>query len=296
MCSSDLYNARTMKLVKTIPDSVDLGKLGWGGHPGISQGAPVEATFSPDGLYGYVSNYSMYGANFGPEGDDSCTPESGYDRSFVYRINMESLAIDRAYRVGVVPKVVSATPDGRHVLVSNWCSWDLSVISTDLGREVRRIPIGPYPRGIAITPNGNAAFVAIMGDENLLRIDLRTWKTRTVHIGWGPRALAFEPQGRYIYASLNDEGRVVRRDLWTGRETSTTTGSRPRSLAISADGTALYVVNYDSGTLSKIRTRDMQVVQEISACEHPIGITYDAAMARVWAACYGGEILVFNDR
>ena len=134
------------------------------------------------------------------------------------------------------------------------------------------------------------------GDENLLRIDLRTWKTRTVHIGWGPRALAFEPQGRYIYASLNDEGRVVRRDLWTGRETSTTTGSRPRSLAISADGTALYVVNYDSGTLSKIRTRDMQVVQDISACEHPIGVTYDAAMARVWTACYGGQILVFNDR
>ena len=38
--SVTVYNARTMKLVKTIPDSVDLGKLGWGGHPGISQGAP----------------------------------------------------------------------------------------------------------------------------------------------------------------------------------------------------------------------------------------------------------------
>jgi hypothetical protein len=28
----------------------------------------------------------------------------------------------------------------------------------------------------------------------------------------------------------------------------------------------------------------------------PIGVTYDAHLARVWVACYGGEILVFNDR
>lgn len=291
-----VYNARTMRLVRTIPDSVDLGKLGYGGHPGISQGAPVEAAFSPDGLYGYVSNYSMYGANFGPEGDDSCTPESGYDRSFVYRINMESLAIDRAYQVGSVPKVVKATPDGRYVLVANWCSWDLSVVSTDTGREVRRVPIGPYPRGIAITPNGKAAYVAMMGDTKLVRVDLSSWKTRAIEVGAGPRALAFAPEGRYVYASLNDEGRVAKLDLWTGRQASASTGTQPRSIALSTDGKALYVVNYDSGTVSKVRTRDMAVVQEIDACEHPIGITYDAATARVWTACYGGEILVFNDR
>ena len=294
--SVTVYNARTMKLVKTIPDSVDLGKLGWGGHPGISQGAPVEATFSPDGLYGYVSNYSMYGANFGPEGDDSCTPDSGYDRSFVYRINMESLAIDRAYQVGVVPKVVKATPDGRYVLVSNWCSWDLSVISTDTGRVVRTVPIGPYPRGIAITPKGGAAYVAMMGDSKLVRVDLDTWKTRTIEVGYGPRALAFAPEGRYVYTTLNDEGRVVKLDLFTGKQASASTGTQPRSLAISTDGRAIYVVNYDSGTVSKVRTRDMQATQTIDACEHPIGVTYDAATARVWVACYSGEILVFNDR
>ena len=31
------------------------------------------------------------------------------------------------------------TRDGRYVLVSNWCSYDLSVISVRKGREVRRI-------------------------------------------------------------------------------------------------------------------------------------------------------------
>jgi len=84
-----VYSARTMKLLKTIPDAVVLSKFGVKGHPGTSQGAPVEATFSPDGRYAYVSNYSMYGAGFGPEGSDTCVAGDGTATSYVYRINLE---------------------------------------------------------------------------------------------------------------------------------------------------------------------------------------------------------------
>ena len=131
---------------------MNLADFGYEGYPETNQGAPVEAAFSPDGAYAYVSNYSMYGPGFGPEGDDECTPSSGYDDSFVYRISLEKLEIDDAYRVGSVPKVVVVTPDGRFVLVANWCTWDLSVISTKKGREVRRIPMGEYQRGVAVSP------------------------------------------------------------------------------------------------------------------------------------------------
>lgn len=291
-----VYSARTMKLLKTIPDSVVLSKFGVKGHPGTSQGAPAEATFSPDGRYAYVSNYSMYGAGFGSEGSDTCVAGDGTDTSYVYRVNLESFAIDDVYHVGAVPKVVKATPDGRYVLVANWCSWDVSVISTALGREVRRIPIGPYPRGIAISSKGDAAYVAMMGDTKIVQINLNTWKTHHIEIGSGPHAIELAPQGRYLYASLNDEGNVARLDLWTGKVIRVPTGTQPRSLALSSDGKALYVVNYDSGTISKLRTRDMRVMQTVDACEHPIGITYDALLGHVWAACYSGELLVFNDR
>ena len=290
------YDAKTLELRKTISDSVNLADFGYKGHPGTVQGAPVEAAFSRDGKYGYVSNYSMYGAGFGPEGDDECTPSSGYDDSFVYRIGLETLEIDDAYRVGSVPKVVAATPDGRYVLVANWCTWDLSVISTKKGREVRRIPMGEYPRGVAVSPHGDAAYVAIMGGDYLVRVDLDTWETSTVPIGSGPRALEIDKSGRRIYATLNMEGRVAKLDLRTGRVTKVTTGERPRSLAIAADGKAVYVVNYESGTVTKLRTSDMKLLQTIDACYHPIGITYDAPTSRVWVACYGGALLVFDDK
>jgi DNA-binding beta-propeller fold protein YncE len=294
--SVTVYDAETLQLRKTIPDSVRLADFGYKRYPGKTLGAPVEAAFSPDGSYAYVSNYSMYGSGFGPEGDDGCTPASGFDDSFVYRISLETLEIDDAYRVGAVPKVVATTPDGRFVLVANWCTWDLSVISTRRGREVRRIPMGAYPRGIAVSESGDVAYVAIMGGSTIVRVDLRTWKTSSIPIGSGPRALEIHPSGKRIYATLNAEGRVAKLNLRTGRVKKVSTGTLPRSLAMSEDAKALYVVNYESGTVSKLRTRDLKVLQTISACFHPIGITYDAPTRRVWVACYGGSLLVYNDR
>jgi DNA-binding beta-propeller fold protein YncE len=295
--SVTVYNARTLRLVKTIPDAVRLSRLGHPQFAGLTRGAPVEAAFSPDGRYGYVSNYSMYGPGFGPEGRDDCTPSSGYGQSFVYRVDMTSMAVDRAYGVGAVPKVVEVTPDNRFVLVSNWCTWDLSVISTRLARVVKRIPIGPYPRGIAVAPKGRAAYVAVMGGGELVRVNLRTWATLGIPVGAGPRAIAIHPSGRYLFVSLNAEGRVGKVDLRTGKVLAkVATGSAPRSLALAPDGRSLYVANYESGTIAKLRTSDMTLLETVSACAHPIGITYERVTKRVWVACYGGEIRVYDDR
>ncbi|MGE0029360.1 MAG: hypothetical protein AB7O78_11780 [Thermoleophilia bacterium] len=294
--SVTVYDARRLRLRKTIPDTVRLSRLGYPEYRGEQRGAPVEAAFSPDGRYAYVSNYSMYGAGFGPEGHDVCSPSSGYDRSFVYRIRLDRLTIDRAYRVGPVPKVVAVTRDGAYVLVSNWCGYDVSVISTKRGRQVRSIPIGAYPRGIAISPTKDVAYVAQMGGTEIVRVDLRTWRTRRLPIGLGPRAVVVGPAGKVLFATLNAEGRVARLDLRTGAVTKASTGTAPRSLAIAADGRALYVVNYESGTVSKLRASDMHVLQTIPACANPIGITYEPVTRRVWVACYGGQIRVYDDR
>ncbi len=290
-----VYDARRLRLRRTIPDTVRLARLGHPGYAGTQRGAPVEAAFSPDGRFAYVSNYSMYGPGFGPEGHDVCSPSSGYDRSFVYRIRLDTLRIDRAYRVGPVPKVVAVTRDGAYVLVSNWCGYDVSVVSVRRGRQVRSIPIGPYPRGIAVSPARDVAYVAEMGGSEIVRVDLRTWRTRRLAIGAGPRALAVGPAGRFLFATLNAEGRVARLDLHTGAVAKVSTGSAPRSLAMAPDGRAVYVVNYESGTVSKVRASDLRVLQTVAACVHPIGITYEPVTRRVWVACYGGQIRVYDD-
>jgi YVTN family beta-propeller protein len=292
-----VYNDRTRRLVKTISDAVNLSKYGVKGHPGISRGAPVELAFTPDGKYAYVSNYSMYGSGFGGEGTDTCSPGQ-YGPSYLYRIDVAHLKIDDAIEVGPVPKYVAVTPDGRFVLVSNWCGYNLSVVSTKLGRQVKTLYLGPYPRGIAVTPNGQSAYIAVMGSTNIARLNLQTWKLTWLYgVGSSPRHLVMSPKGRWLYATLNGEGTVAKIDLRRGivvRKVST--GSAPRSMDISPDGKALYVVNYFSNTVSKVRTGDMRVLQDVSVNSSPIGITYDEPTHSVWVACYSGTIEVFTDR
>ena len=85
-------------------------------------------------------------------------------------------------------------------------------------------------------------------------------------------------------------------DLRTDRVVDrVSTGEAPRSMTIAEDGKSLYVVNYESGTMSKIRTSNMNVIQRVPTNFHPIGITYDADAERVWVACYSGTIMVFRD-
>lgn len=285
-------------LVRTIPDSVDLAEYGISGHPGTSKGAPVEMAFSPDGSIAWVSNYSMYGTGFGPEGKDSCSPGDGTDDSYLYKVDVATFEILDVIAVGAVPKYVAASPDGSKVLVTNWCTWDLSVIDTGTGKEVRRVDLGGrYPRGIAVTADSRTAYVALMGSDRLVAVDLRTF-TVSGHSspGGGPRHVVRSPDGAHLYVSNNRDGTVVKLDRATGRIVGTVrTGEQPRSLDISTDGEAVYVVNYNSSTMSKVRTSDMTVVQTVQTDAKPIGITYEPTEQRVWVACYGGRILVFDD-
>ena len=284
-------------LVKTIPDAVRLADFGVADRTATYQGAPVEAAFTADHRFAYVSNYSMYGPGFGHQGDDTCSPASGIDSSYVYRVNIATLAIDQVVAVGSVPKFVAVTPDGRFVLVSNWCSYDESIIDTASGKEVTRIALGAYPRGIAVDPQSKTAYVAVMGSHDVAAIDLASFAVNWIrNVGAAPRHVVIDPSGANLYVTLNAEGQVAKVDLAAGAVVAKApTGSEPRSMTIAPDGQSLYVVNYNSNTVSKLAAADLHVLQTESTPSHPIGITFEPTQSRVWVACYSGSILVYDD-
>jgi YVTN family beta-propeller protein len=275
---------RSGALVSTIRDAV--GEL---------RGAPVEMAMAVDGLHAYVSNYSMYGPGAGPEGFDACSPSSAVGDSTVYRIDLTTFGIDQVIAVGRVPKFLATTPDGRLLVVSNWCGDDVSIIDTSTAKEIRRVRVGRYPRGLAISANSRLAYVALMGAGQVAVVDIESGSiVDRFAVGGGPRHLNLAPDGKHLYVTLNEERSVVKVDLATkvivGRAT---TGDSPRSAALSTDGTALFVVNYESNTASKIRTVDMTVQQTVQTARNPIGITYDDETRQLWVSCYVGEIRRF---
>ncbi len=294
--SVTVYDANTFELMHTISDSVSLKDFGYSKNSGTYKGAPVEGTFSPDGKYLYVSNYAMYGKGYNKEGTDTCSPSDGYDKSFVYRINRSNYKIDAVYPVGSVPKVVEVTPDNKYVLVANWCSYTVSVISVEKNKVVKTVKIGRYPRGIAINNDSTKAYVAEMGGNRVHVIDLQDFTTTIIPIGSNPRAIVLSPDKSTMYETMNLSGKVASWDLINNKAgKSVKTGNAARSLAINTDGSALYVVNYKSDTMSRVRTSDMKVTQNIKVCNEPIGITYDQPTGNTWIACYGGQIKIYSN-
>ena len=294
--SVTIYDSKTFELLKTIPDSVSLKEFGFSKSSSTFRGAPVEGSFSPDGKYLYVSNYSMYGPGYKKEGSDTCSPSSGFDRSFVYRIDRSNYQINAVYPVGSVPKVVEVTPNNKYVLVANWCSYTVSVISVAEQKVVKTVKIGKYPRGIAISKDSSKAYVAEMGGNRIHVIDLANFSTSYIPIGSNPRAIVLSPDDSKMYVTMNLSGRVASWDLIENKPgKSVRTGNKARSLALSSDGSELFVVNYLSNTLSKIQTSDMKILETIKVCPEPIGVTYDNPTKNTWVACYRGQIKIYSN-
>ena len=294
--SVTVYDAKTFELLKTVPDSISLKNFGYSKSASLFKGAPVEGTYSPDGKYLYVTNYAMYGPGYNKEGHDTCSPASGFDTSFVYRINRSNYEIDAVYPVGSVPKVVEVTPDNKYLLVTNWCSYTLTVISIETQKTVKTIKIGRYPRGISVSKDSKKAYVAEMGGNRIHVINLEDFTVTFIPIGSNPRAIVLSPDNSKLFVTMNLSGQVASWDLIANQAgKSIKTGKAARSLAISSDGTALFVVNFDSDTISKVRTSDMKVLQTLKACNEPIGITFDAPTNNTWVACYKGQIKIYSN-
>lgn len=281
--------------VAEIPDDVDLAAFGIEGGV-VAQGSPVEAAFTPDGAYVYVSNYKMYGDGFNPVADDNCD-RGDWDDSYVYRISTTTFEIDRVIPTGAVPKYLAVSPDGSRLLVSNWCGFDVSVIDVASNTELTRIDVGRHPRGIAISADSSTAYVTVMGERAVAVIDLGSNSVaRRFEAGGSPRHAVLSPDGQHLYVSNNLEGVVRKFEAVSGAEIDrVATGTQPRTMVLAEDGASLFVVNYQDGKLSKVRTSDMEVIQSVTTGYHPVGVTYDPAVRQVWVANYAGSLSVFVD-
>ncbi len=290
---------RQSKLVATINDKVDLANFGINipGKSSVVRGSPVEAAFSPDAKYAYVSNYAMYGNGWDPSAIDTCQGKNR-DQSFVYRVDTTTFVIDQVILVGAVPKYLAVSPDNKYVVVSNFCSLDVSIIDVSTNKEVQRIDVGLHPRGIAITNDSSTAYVTVMGGGIIAAINLNTFTIRTIKsAGYTPRHVVLSPDNSVLYITNNKAGQIRAIDPITDTLIkSVATGTEPRTMVMSDDGLSLYVVNYQSDTMVKVRTSDMHVMQTMKTGHHPVGITYDAQMRRVWVANYTGSLSVFEDK
>jgi YVTN family beta-propeller protein len=292
-----LYDAGSKELAGTVDDTVDMSRFGFSDFPGTTTGAPVEAAWTADGRYAYVSQYQLTGDGHGSPGNDDCLNGEKTGLSALYRLDSTTMQWDQVIQVGRVPKYVAISPDGSFALVSNWCDRTVSVVDLESGTETAQIPVDSAPRGIVILPDNDTAYVTAMYADELFRIDVSAGTSELVmETGDKPRHLVLSPDGSRMYLTeagsdklleIDTAGGEVLREVATGRE--------PRSMDISPDGSALYVVNYYENTVSKFDVASFTEVQRESVGQNPVGVAYEPSTASVWVANYAGSIDVFDD-
>ena len=168
-----------------------------------------------------------------------------------------------------------------------------TVIDTDPEADgVQHIPVGDRPRGIAISPDGQEAYVANAGDNTVSVINTAT-KTvvATIPVGDEPQGVAFAPDGATAYVTNIEDNTVSVIDTATRTQTTTiAVGRRPQSIAIAVtpNGPRAYVPNFDDDTVTVIDlTTHTSLPNPLVVGEGPLGVVASVDGTRVYVTNFG---------
>jgi YVTN family beta-propeller protein len=160
-----------------------------------------------------------------------------------------------------------------------------TVTSTLVTNVTATIPVGIYPFGVAVTPNGEYAYVTNEGafPTNIGSVSVISTATNTVtatllaSVGRYPfGGVAVTPDGLYVY--VPNEGEGYPGLVWvisTATNTVTATvpvGSEPTGVAVTPNGEYAYVTNYLGDSVSVISTATNTVTATIPVGSYPRGV------------------------
>jgi YVTN family beta-propeller protein len=135
----------------------------------------------------------------------------GSDRLWVVNQDNDSVSVFDAVTnarlteiaVGAAPRSLAITPAGE-IWVTNKQSASISVISpvTLAVTRTLSLPFGSQPFGIAVSPAGGFAYVALEAAGSLLKIDVASYvQAGSLDVGSNPRHLSVNSDGSLVYVS-----------------------------------------------------------------------------------------------
>jgi YVTN family beta-propeller protein len=205
-------------------------------------------------------------------------------------------------KVGSGPLGVAITPNNKKVYVTNFgvdpslvpggvAGNTVSVIKTGRNKVVDTIRVGNLPAGVAVTPDGQHAYVTNRGDDTVSVINTKSHKVvATVAVQDKPANVVFTPDGSRAYVAHLGDPFTIPGTTVSVIDTKTNTvaksilvGVGPLGVAVTPDGAHVYVVNVVSSNVSVIDTATDTVVKTVGVGRGPlaVAITPDGAHAYV---------------
>ncbi len=278
---------------------------------------PVEACLSHDDKILWVSLHNAEGIV--PIWIDSIrgnilTPTEVNDSQAVKKIRIIYPGIkltDSIYvpliKTGKTPKIISRTADSKHLLVSNWHSYSVSILEIDkeeypFGKVISTIPVSSIPRGIVVDDKNKKSYVAIMGGASIAVINNEDWqKQEDIKVASNPRHIVMDTSG-HIFVSYNKLAKIACIDAGTGNTLFTAeTPAQPRTIILSKNHRFLFVTCYSSDKVEvfKINEDSFTKVASLPCKGHPVGVDIfeNDNKLEAWVCSYStGSISVFSFR
>ncbi len=174
-----------------------------------------------------------------------------------------------------VTGTITVTPSNiPYAYISNSNSNTVSVVNTVSNAVVATIPVGTYPFGVCVSPDGTKVYVSNVNSNNVSVINTATnTVSATIVVGTTPFGIIFSQDGAKAYiANYNSNNVSVINTATNTVTTSITVGTRPVGLCISTDGGKVYVANSGSNNVSVINTATNTVITSVSVGTYPYGL------------------------
>lgn len=238
------FDAATNELVQTF----DLTAAAQAMYPGQRPITPAGMAITPDSKYGYMCDYY-----------------AGSERGHIFKVNLETMAVEKRIQSGAQTHELLATPDGSVVIACNLRSDDVTMLYTDED-SVTFVPIDP-----AVAPDPD-------------------------HIRYGPYCIALNHEGTRAYITCLNAHQVrildiAARQIVDSLEIPITPGistSGPAMVHVTHDGKFLVLSTKWGNSIVIVDLATKQVVGEIpTAIGHTFGVAISADDKRVYVAASG---------
>ena len=280
-------------------------------------GKPVEMCFTHGGRYLWISYYRRDWDGNAQEPSAVCAVDTATDE------------IVRLMETGPLPKMLAASPDGRHLAVTHWGNNTVGLVDVSSpdprdwrhlaevvvgerlslcfrgGRVNRDRFCGSCLRGTVFTPDSRWLLVGRMSGSGIAAIDVEARAFCGI-LGGGisnVRHLAID-RGM-LYASVNQAGYVCRvplarvleacEGLRGGAPASLAgwervkTGGGTRTISLSPDGRFVFAACNRSCTLDVLSTQPFRHLGSVSAKRFPVGLGISPDGGRLYVTSQGRQ-------
>ncbi len=220
-------------------------------NPGSGPSYPSKIAVSPDGSkIGVVliqSRIALPGGGSLPEGALALISTTNTSS-----INLVGLGVSST------PHGVAFTPDSSKALVTDEAAGTLDVIDVASRTVTDKIGVGgaktgdgtgnawSHPEGVAVTPDGTTAYVAVANRDHVAKVNLSTKEVSYTSVGrnqaWGTQPVALTIAGNRLYVANSGEDAIAVLDISTSTPSvigRIPTAAYPVDVAVNGAGTKL---------------------------------------------------------